>query len=78
MSVFGMKSARRSKVSLAQDDGWQMAEANTRNGIVWWVDPGFLIGSRQRSAAQNMIRCLFASHDRRAVEVAVGDAREDG
>ena len=31
----------------------------------------------ERRAAENMIRCLFPCHDRRRVEIAVGDPRED-
>ena len=37
-----------------------------------------IICPRQGLAAQNMVRRLFTCHDRRAIQIAIGDARKDG
>src|SRR5689334_2681346 len=41
------------------------------------IDPGFLVGRRERRAAEDMVRSLLAGHDRGCVEVAVGHAWKD-
>ena len=41
------------------------------------IDPRFLVGRGERRAAEDVVGGLFAGHDRRRVEIAVGDARED-
>ncbi len=42
------------------------------------IDPGLLVRPRQPRLAEDMVGGLFAGHDGGAVEVAIGEAREDG
>ena len=41
------------------------------------IDPRFEIGAGQGVPAQNMVGSLFTGHDRRRIEIAVGNAGED-
>ena len=61
------------------DKDGKVAEVTTSpvGGLPAGVDPGFLVGRGERCFAQDVIGGLFAGHDGRAVQIAVGDPRED-